>query len=333
VANPLLGGRSAILAWVTVLAAGACAQRPASLDTAQAAIEAARADTDISTHAAAELNAAQRELQSAQLAWEEGEGWDEAAHRAALAAQQVEIARAVAEARKSQAEIESLDGQRERALREAAERQVQALRQEMAAWQARESERASREAAERQVQALRQEMASLQARESERASREAAERQAQRMLRQELAGLQARATERGIVLTVGDVLFDAGQATVTPSAIAEITRLARFVQENPDRMVRVEGYTDSAGSIETNLVLSQRRAEAVADALIAAGVDPARVVPVGHGPDFPIATNDTAAGRQRNRRVEVVIENPPGAAAARPGQAVSDFPQRVPPSI
>jgi outer membrane protein OmpA-like peptidoglycan-associated protein len=320
-AKPLLCGRSAIPALVTMLVAAACAQRPASLDTAQAAIQAARAETDVATYAGAELNAAQRELQSANLAWEEGEGWDEAEHRAALAAQQVEIARAAAEARKSEAEIQSLDGQRERALRAAAEGQVQALQRELASLEARQSERAAREAAEGQVQALQRELAGLEARQSERAAREAAERQAQKALQQELASLQARQSERGVVLTIGDVLFDVGQATIMPDAITEITRLAQFLQENPDRAVRVEGYTDSAGSIETNLVLSQRRAEAVANALVAAGVDPARIVPVGYGPDFPIATNDTAAGRQENRRVEVVIENPPATAAARPGQA------------
>jgi outer membrane protein OmpA-like peptidoglycan-associated protein len=257
---------SALLALAATLAVAGCAQRPASLDTARSAIQSARADADVNTYAAAELDAAQRELQSANQAWEEGEGRDEAAHRAALALQQVEIARATAEARKSQAQTEDLGGERERALRAAAERQVQGLQQQ-------------------------------------------------------LASLQARQSERGIVLTVGDVLFDVGQATIMPDAITEITRLAQFLQENPDRAVRVEGYTDSAGSIETNLVLSQRRAEAVANALVAAGVDPARIVPVGYGPDFPIATNDTAAGRQENRRVEVVIENPPATAAARPGQA------------
>jgi outer membrane protein OmpA-like peptidoglycan-associated protein len=257
---------SALLALAATLAVAGCAQRPASLDTARSAIQSARADADVNTYAAAELDAAQRELQSANQAWEEGEGRDEAAHRAALALQQVEIARATAEARKSQAQTEDLGGERERALRAAAERQVQELQQQ-------------------------------------------------------LASLQARQSERGIVLTVGDVLFDVGQATLKPGAITEITRLAQFLQENPDRAVRIEGHTDSTGSIETNLVLSQRRADSVANALIAAGVDPARIVPVGLGPDFPIASNATVAGRQQNRRVEVVIENPPATAAARPGQA------------
>jgi outer membrane protein OmpA-like peptidoglycan-associated protein len=140
--------------------------------------------------------------------------------------------------------------------------------------------------------------------------RQAAEAQADQ-LRRQLASLQAQPTERGIVLTVGDVLFDVGQATLKPGAVNEIVRLAQFLQENPERRVSIEGHTDSTGSVNTNLVLSQRRAEAVADTLVAAGVPRQRIVASGLGPDFPVASNATAAGRQQNRRVEVVIENAP----------------------
>ena len=234
----------------------ACAQRPAALDQAQTALRAARADKDVNTYAAAELDAAQMQLQSANAAWEGGDGYDEAAHRAELATREVEIARAAAEARKSQAEIANVGEQRDRVMRQSAEAQVAALRYE-------------------------------------------------------LASLQAKQTERGIVLTVGDVLFDRGQATLKPGAVNEIARLADFLQENPQRRVRIEGHTDSTGSMTTTLVLSQRRAEAVAETLAAAGVDRGRIVATGLGPDFPVASNATAAGRQQNRRVEVVIENAP----------------------
>ena len=116
------------------------------------------------------------------------------------------------------------------------------------------------------------------------------------------------------MLTLGDVLFDTGQATLKPGAVNEVVRLAQFLDENPGRSVRIEGHTDSTGSLTTNLVLSQRRAEAVADTLAAAGVPRGRIVATGLGPDFPVASNDTAAGRQQNRRVEVVIENAPAGA-------------------
>jgi outer membrane protein OmpA-like peptidoglycan-associated protein len=245
------------------LAAG-CAQRPAALDQAQTALQSARTDQDVATYAAAELDAAQTQLQSANQAWEEGEGSAEAAHRADLATSQVEVARAAAQARKSQAEIAELGGQRDQMLRQAAEAQAD-------------------------------------------------------QLRRQLASLQAQPTERGIVLTVGDVLFDVGQATLKPGAVNEIVRLAQFLQENPERRVSIEGHTDSTGSLNTNLVLSQRRAEAVADTLVAAGVPRQRIVASGLGPDFPVASNATAVGRQQNRRVEVVIENAPPAL----GQATS----------
>lgn len=128
-------------------------------------------------------------------------------------------------------------------------------------------------------------------------------------LRQQLASLQAKQTNRGLVLTVGDVLFDTGQATLKPGAVNEIIRLAEFLKENPSRRVRIEGHTDSTGSMRTNATLSQRRADTVADTLVAAGVPRDRMVATGLGPDYPVASNATAAGRQQNRRVEVVIEN------------------------
>jgi outer membrane protein OmpA-like peptidoglycan-associated protein len=144
--------------------------------------------------------------------------------------------------------------------------------------------------------------------------RQAAEAQVA-SLREQLSNLQARQTERGIVLTVGDVLFDTGQAMLKPGAVNEIIRLAEFLKDNPERRVRIEGHTDSTGSLTTNLMLSQQRAEAVAGALAAAGVPRNQLEATGLGPDFPVASNATAAGRQQNRRVEVVIENAPATGA------------------
>lgn len=132
-------------------------------------------------------------------------------------------------------------------------------------------------------------------------------------LRQQLASLQAKQTDRGIVLTMGDVLFDVDQATLKPGAVEEMSRLAQFLQQHPDQSLRIEGYTDSTGTAEHNQSLSQRRADAVRNALVADGVAPQRIVAVGLGEDYPVATNSTAAGRQQNRRVNIVIANPPAA--------------------
>jgi outer membrane protein OmpA-like peptidoglycan-associated protein len=128
---------------------------------------------------------------------------------------------------------------------------------------------------------------------------------------QELAALRAKPTDRGMVVTLGDVLFDTASATLKPGGVQQVQRLATFMQDNPDRNVMVEGYTDSRGSESYNAALSDRRASSVANTLIGAGIAPERITTRGMGESLPVATNETQAGRQQNRRVEVVIQNPP----------------------
>ncbi len=126
-------------------------------------------------------------------------------------------------------------------------------------------------------------------------------------LREQLAELKPRETERGIVLTIGNVLFAFDSARLTEAAQSPLDRLATFLREHPDRRIRVEGHTDSIGSPEYNQDLSKRRAQSVADAMIRRGIDPTRMVVVGYGENRPIASNDSETGRQQNRRVEFVI--------------------------
>lgn len=138
-------------------------------------------------------------------------------------------------------------------------------------------------------------------------------------LQRELEELNARQTDRGTVFTMrNDILFDVGQANLKPGADLTLNRLAAFLQEQRDRNLVVEGFTDSTGSEEFNRRLSERRAEAVRDALVQRGIDPARVSIRGYGESYPVASNDTAAGKQLNRRVEIVMSNEPG----RPGDRV-----------
>jgi outer membrane protein OmpA-like peptidoglycan-associated protein len=119
----------------------------------------------------------------------------------------------------------------------------------------------------------------------------------------------ARDGERGLVLTLGDVVFDAGKASLQPSAMTAIDRLAQLMTVYPERSVRIEGHTDSAGDDAHNQALSERRALAVRDALLARGVDAKRVEAVGYGETRPIADNGTAGGRQKNRRIEMVLSD------------------------
>jgi outer membrane protein OmpA-like peptidoglycan-associated protein len=122
-----------------------------------------------------------------------------------------------------------------------------------------------------------------------------------------------------MVITIGDVLFGTDQASLTPAGTATLRKLADLMAQNPGRTVLVEGFTDSTGSASHNQELSQRRANAVAMALASMGVPRERVAMRAYGEAFPIAPNDSAGNRQRNRRVEVVLSNegasiPPRAA-------------------
>jgi outer membrane protein OmpA-like peptidoglycan-associated protein len=121
--------------------------------------------------------------------------------------------------------------------------------------------------------------------------------------------LNAKQTDRGTVVTFGDVLFDLNKADLKSGGLTNVSQLAAFLQQNPDRKLIVEGYTDSTGSDSYNVSLSERRASSVRMALVRMGVDPARIVSQGYGKEYPVADNTSASGRAMNRRVEVTISN------------------------
>jgi outer membrane protein OmpA-like peptidoglycan-associated protein len=123
----------------------------------------------------------------------------------------------------------------------------------------------------------------------------------------ELAELQARETDRGLVLTLGDVLFAPDQAKLTEDAMRKLYPLVPLLKEQPKRTIRIAGYTDSQGPAAYNLDLSQRRADAVRDFLIEHGIAASRIVARGYGEADPVASNATVSGRRENRRVEVLV--------------------------
>lgn len=132
-------------------------------------------------------------------------------------------------------------------------------------------------------------------------------------LQAEIDALKAKPTDRGLVLTLGDVLFDTGKAELNSGATRKLDQLAQFLTEHPDRRVQVDGFTDSVGSDSYNLDLSQRRADAVRSALLVRGIDSTRISSQGYGKEFPVASNSDSGGRQLNRRVEIVIGGENGA--------------------
>lgn len=265
-------------------------ERNDTLEVARVAVQQVESSPDAGKYAAAEVTAAHEALIQADQLEKKGKSKqaDEAAYlakrHADIAAEQ--IARGQSEQKTSEAE---------------AERQRIVL-------QARETEAA---AGRIQSEAAKQraEADALLARQSA----ESAQRNAE-ALEAQLRDLQAKQTDRGLVLTLGDVLFDSGQATLKPGAASTIDRLANFLDKSPDRSVAIEGHTDSMGSDAYNLSLSENRANSVKASLVAKGVRAERIVTVGKGEGVPVAGNDNSAGRQQNRRVEIIVSNPPEIA-------------------
>ncbi|WP_332761544.1 OmpA family protein [Pseudomonas koreensis] len=132
-----------------------------------------------------------------------------------------------------------------------------------------------------------------------------------------LQALKAKPTDRGQVVTFGDVLFDTGKADLKYGSQRQFQQLADFLNNNLERKVRVEGFTDDVGSEQANQLLSERRAAAVATALTQLGVDRQRILTQGYGEEYAVADNGSATGRQHNRRVEVIVSNGAEAVGLR----------------
>ncbi len=126
-------------------------------------------------------------------------------------------------------------------------------------------------------------------------------------LQQQLEDMQAQITARGIVATLGDVLFDSGEAGLRAEATLSIDKIASFMRQYPERQAIVEGHTDNLGNDDFNLDLSRHRAYSVRSALVTRGISGARISTISRGESAPIADNNTTTGRQQNRRVEVIF--------------------------
>jgi len=136
-------------------------------------------------------------------------------------------------------------------------------------------------------------------------------------LRRQIEELNAKPTEQGLVLTLREVLFETDEYALKAGAHADLDRLADFLKQYEERDVRIQGHTDSTGDESYNRELSQQRANAVKEYLVSQGIAPQRIATLGRGEAMPIANNDSSAGRQLNRRVEILIENPAVATTGR----------------
>jgi outer membrane protein OmpA-like peptidoglycan-associated protein len=283
-------------AGLLVLAAGCATPTSPELDRARASYDAAvRGGLDPAS--SVDLYEAKKQLDAASRALEKGRDLDEVAHFAYLAETRVEIAKLGADTSAARARAQALTEERSQILIEARSQEALSASERAAA-----AERAAREA-RTQAMVAEQERQAAAARAAE------AEERAREMERK-LSDFETRQTERGLVLTLGGVLFAFDSADLKPEASERIVRLAGFLIGAPDRSALIEGYTDDLGDDAYNLTLSRRRAETVRQALIDQGVSPARLVADGYGEAYPVAPNDSDANRQRNRRVEIVILDP-----------------------
>lgn len=150
-----------------------------------------------------------------------------------------------------------------------------------------------------------------------RESRLASVQQQGKWLEQQITDLSIQDADRGLVLTLGDVLFDSGEAQLKPAANRTLLKLVQFVQLNPKRVLRIEGYTDNTGEADFNLKLSRDRAQAVAGLLVDLGVEEKRLQVEGYGDQYPVEANASERGRAVNRRVEIVVSDKAGKLGAQ----------------
>jgi outer membrane protein OmpA-like peptidoglycan-associated protein len=278
----------------SVLVLSGCETSPPDgglLPEARNAVAHAEADPNVTRYAPTELDRARKLLINAEGAAKDRGADDKvAAHYAYLATQMARISEQRAHEQVAIARIKAGETERQQVLLTA--RENEAAQARAAASQARgEAQNAQAELARHQQESQR--------------------------LAAQLEELQASQTSRGIVLTLGDVLFDTGRAELKPGAVRPIEQIASFLTENPERSVQIEGFTDSQGGNDYNLELSQRRADAVAMAIIQRGIDAQRVRAMGYGEEFPKASNDSAGSRQLNRRVEIIVSNDERAIPGR----------------
>lgn len=295
--NPLSSGRILLATAVASALLTACAtapMKPAGAADARAKLTELQSDPTLANLAPAAMADAQVAVRTAEIPETNQALVD---HRVYMADRKVGIAKAQAQTRFAENQRATITAERASVRLDARTREADIA--ESRAATARAGERTQRLAAD-QAQSEAS-AATLQAAAS---AQQAAEMQRQ------IDKLQAKVTDRGLVLTLGDVLFTSGRADLKAGAANNLNRLVAFLNRYPSRTALIEGHTDSVGTQGFNQGLSERRAQAVQAYLREQGIDAARLDAVGKGEAGPVAGNDSAAGRQQNRRVEVIINDP-----------------------
>jgi len=271
----------------------AIAQETATQKAAELAVANAGAERD-----RVRLDARTKEADSAQRSAQASQRQSEASQRSAEASQrQSETSQRQSEASQRQSETSQRQSEASQRSAEASQRSAEASQRQAAA------ERQAANDAQLNAQAARQQTQDAESRA--------------RLLEAQLKDLEAKKTDRGMVITLGDVLFDTNQAQLKSGGMRNVQKLADFFKQYPQRKVMIEGFTDSTGGNIRNQVLSDERAYSVRTALLGMGISTDRISSRGYGESYPVAGNDTAAGRQLNRRVEIIVSDDSGNIAPR----------------
>ena len=300
-----------VSALLATLILGACATSqpaPPALVEARSTVRSAELDAQVQTQAPLELKKATDSLNRANMLLDKGEPMADVSSAAYVASQQAKTAMAVAQAKRNDAAMSTAELERERvrsdmraAEAQRARAQTGAARQQTAVAEQRAAGAEQRATGAEQRAAGAEQQAAVAQASATDAQQQAAD------LQKRLNELQAKQTERGMLVTLGDVLFESGRAEVKPGAQNSLNKLATFLKQYPTRHILIEGHTDNIGSASYNEGLSQRRAGAVQSSLMGMGVPANRVTTAGYGKDYPIADNTTDTNRALNRRVEVYI--------------------------
>jgi outer membrane protein OmpA-like peptidoglycan-associated protein len=297
-------GKSLIAIAVASILLAACAAapvKPSGAEEARAKLTHLQSDPNLANRAPAAIAEAELAVRTAEQPQKNPEL---AQYRVYMADRKVDIAKAQAQTRFFEDQRAVLEAQRQSSRLDARTREVDVAKEQMD--QARTGEMTQKlVASQARIQA---DSAMAQADAANMAAAISAQQAAE--LQRQVAALDARVTDRGLVVTLGDVLFTTGKADLRSGTTGHLDKLAAFLNRYPDRDVLIEGYTDSVGSEDYNQGLSERRAESVRTYLRGQGIDAARLTASGKGKSNPIAGNDSATGRQQNRRVEVIVSNP-----------------------
>jgi outer membrane protein OmpA-like peptidoglycan-associated protein len=301
-----------VLAIVTLMAAcGSVPNSTSLLDQARSDYSSAQSNSNVVNYAPLELKQAGDALDLANAQAASNASTDQIDKLAYLAKQKIAITQEVAKQKSAEADVANSSKERDQIRLDQRTNEAN-----VANISADKAKQAALFAQSNAVQAQRQtEAARVDAAISQRQTQEAQARATQ--LEAQLADLAAKKTERGIVVTLSDVVFGTDLARLSADGMRTAQKLANVLQQNPQRNVLIEGFTDSTGSAAHNQELSERRADAVRGALQDLGVAAARITTRGYGEFHPVASNDSVANRQLNRRVEIILSDDKGIVIAR----------------